>query len=140
MRLSSLSKSLAGTHRFSLALPFPFSRSQPPRCSLSPLSRERILDDEFPTISIAFDCDCFLNLSPRSGFTRPLPLLLSLSLLFLIASEFFAIPTPSVENRRMQFLSRVYGELFLSPSRVRSSPFFHASHLRFDDTIPVADT
>lgn len=122
MRLSSLSKSLAGTHRFSLALPFPFSRSQPPRCSLSPLWRERILDDEFPAISIAFDCDCFLNLSPRSVLRDPFSS--PLSLLFLIASEFFAIPTPSVENRRMQFLSRVYGEPFLSPSRVRSSPFF----------------
>lgn len=93
----------------------------------SPLSRERILDDEFPAISIAFDCDCFLNLSPRSVLRDPFP-----SLLSLIASEFFTIPTPSVENRRMQFLS--YGEPFLPPSRVRSSPFFHASHLRFDDT------
>lgn len=82
MRLSSLSKSLAGTHRFSLALPFPFSRSQPPRCSLSPLSRERILDDEFPTISIAFDCDCFLNLSPRSVLRDPFSSPLSLSPFF----------------------------------------------------------
>ena len=82
MRLSSLSKSLAGTHRFSLALPFPFSRSQPPRCSLSPLSRERILDDEFPAISIAFDCDCFLNLSPRSVLRDPFSSPLSLSPFF----------------------------------------------------------
>lgn len=70
---------------------------------------------------------CFLNLSPRSVLRDPFS-----SLLSLIASEFFTIPTPSVENRRMQFLS--YGEPFLPPSRVRSSPFFHASHLRFDDT------
>lgn len=129
MRLSSLSKSLAGTHRFTRP-PFPFlslSTWINPPSMHSPLSRERILDDEFPAISIAFDCDCFLNLSPRSVLRDPFP-----SLLSLIASEFFTIPTPSVENRRMQFLS--YGEPFLPPSRVRSSPFFHASHLRFDDT------
>lgn len=80
MRLSSLSKSLAGTHRFSLALPFPFSRSQPPRCSLSPLYRENVSSTtSFQQFQSRSTVTAFL-ISPPGRFYATPSLLLSLSL------------------------------------------------------------